>query len=483
MRKAKQATEDRPYDDPIGGGGGIFGPAMLSKLAGHPKFGPKLSDPAFKFKIQMAQKNPQMMMQDPEMMEVLQAILGVSGMGGGGEGGATEGFRSNKAAKGATSSAGNSSSEGMECEDVSDDDDEQFVPAAKGKSTTPSSSSSSSSSAKMNVDPTAGMTPEQLEAHAAKVEEEAAKARIRAQKNRSLASKERGNELYKAKQFPEAIAAYDEAIALDPTNMMFLNNKAAVHVELGECDRAIELCQQALEIGKVNRASFEDSAKVYQRIAAAHLKRGDMPAAIASYKKAQQEHGDNAIERKIKTLELEHKKLERERYINPELGLEAKERGNTCFREGRWNDAIVEYEDAIKRDPSSAPYRNNLAQTFMKMMLYNDAKREVEKAIELDKTYVKAWATKGSIESFMKEYHRAMDSYKMGLQLEPENSLCKTGLNSVLQKIDDESSSGVDQERTAHAMADPEIQVYVLLCSILFYSFIQFFIYFSHSLP
>lgn len=34
-------------------------------------------------------------------------------------------------------------------------------------------------------------------------------------------------------------------------------------------------------------------------------------------------------------------------------------------------------------------------------------------ALELDPKYVKAWAKKGDIEFFMKEYHKALDSYKM----------------------------------------------------------------------
>lgn len=33
-------------------------------------------------------------------------------------------------------------------------------------------------------------------------------------------------------------------------------------------------------------------------------------------------------------------------------------------------------------------------------------------ALELDPKYVKAWAKKGDIEFFMKEYHKALDSYK-----------------------------------------------------------------------
>lgn len=31
----------------------------------------------------------------------------------------------------------------------------------------------------------------------------------------------------------------------------------------------------------------------------------------------------------------------------------------------------------------------------------------------MDSKYVKAWAKKGDIEFFMKEYHKALDSYKM----------------------------------------------------------------------
>lgn len=34
-------------------------------------------------------------------------------------------------------------------------------------------------------------------------------------------------------------------------------------------------------------------------------------------------------------------------------------------------------------------------------------------ALQLDSKYVKAWAKKGDIEFFMKEYHKALDSYKM----------------------------------------------------------------------
>jgi stress-induced-phosphoprotein 1 len=387
-------------------GGGLFGPQMIAKLAGHPKFGPKLGDPAFMRKLQMAQSNPQLLMSDPEMMEVLQVILG--GMGGAeGEEGAEEPFR----------------------------------PSPSASSSQPQQQQQQSS--KKAPEPEPELT-----------EEERAAKQVR---DKSTAAKDRGNALYKSKQFADALTAYDEALEADPTNFMVMNNKAAVYIEMGECDTAIEVCNLIFEKARAAgvKVSYEDKAKVYQRIAAAHLKKDDVPAAIKAYGSAQMECHDKAIERKIKNLELELKKSEKLKYINPELGLAAKERGNTCFRDGDFPGAIREFEEATKRDPTNAAYHNNLAAAYLKMGVFNDAKKEVERSLELDKTYVKAWAKKGDIEFFMKEYHKSMESYKTGLVLEPDNSLCKQGLQKTMMKINE---GGADKERAAHAMADPEIQ-------------------------
>jgi hypothetical protein len=61
---------------------------------------------------------------------------------------------------------------------------------------------------------------------------------------------------------------------------------------MNECTQAVELCAQAIDAGKASRASYEDYAKVYQRMAAAHYKGGDTEAAIKAYGKAQMEKFD-----------------------------------------------------------------------------------------------------------------------------------------------------------------------------------------------
>merc|ERR1712232_1534376 len=56
-------------------------------------------------------------------------------------------------------------------------------------------------------------------------------------------------------------------------------------------------------------------------------------------------------------------------------------------------------------------------------------------ALELDPQYVKAWARKGDIEFFMKEYHKSMESYKKGLGIDSTNQACKEGLMKVNAQI------------------------------------------------
>ena len=77
----------------------------------------------------------------------------------------------------------------------------------------------------------------------------------------------------------------------------------------------------------------------------------------------------------------------------------------------------------------------------------------------LSQTFVKGWSRKAGIHFYLKEYHKAMDSYNEILKLEPENEEAKAGLDNVVHHVNAQSQSGeVDQERQARAMADPEIQ-------------------------
>jgi stress-induced-phosphoprotein 1 len=283
----------------------------------------------------------------------------------------------------------------------------------------------------------------------------------REQQKAAIRKKEEANALYKEQKFEEALASYDEAIALDPTNMLFLSNKAAVYFTVKKYDECIEACLAAVEVGKAHRASFEDRAKALTRAAKAYQKKGDLGKAIELCEQAQLESFDKATQRLMKTMELEKKKADAAAYLSDEKAEEAKGRGNDFFRDKKWVEAVREYEEAVKRAPKNAAIRNNLAAALCKIMDFTGAQRHIETALDLDPQYVKAWARKGDIEMYMKEYHKAQESYKKGLMLDSDNVACKEGLQKCLMAISygrQNMTAEEKREQAAHAMADPEIQ-------------------------
>lgn len=386
-------------------GGGLFSPAMMAQMAMDPRMKPYLNDPAVMAKIKMVQNNPSMIstiLSDPKMMEMLGLLMGQS----------EEESSSNPAP----------------------------APASATKKKEPDKS------VEVKEDWS------NLSSEERKKKETEKKARL---------AKENGNELYKAKKFDDALAAYDEAIAIDPTCMTFLLNKAAVYFAQKKYDDCVVQCKEAIEVGKEHMAPFEDRAKAYTRCAKAYQKKRDLGQAIEMCKAAQLESYSKDTQRLLKSMELEKKKKDKLDYQDPDKAEEAKQRGNAFFREKKFPEAIAEYEDAVKRAPNDAAIRNNLSAALTKIMDFNGAKTQVEKALELDPTYTKAWARKGDIEMAFKEHHKALESYKKGLELDPKNTSCKEGLVKVQQQINYGRANMTDEqkkEQAAHAMADPDIQ-------------------------
>lgn len=221
---------------------------------------------------------------------------------------------------------------------------------------------------------------------------------------------------------------------------------------------AVDSCKTGSAVGKENMASFTDRAKAYVRMGKAFEKLGDLAQAVDAYNSAMVEDRTKETVRLLKCCELELKKKKRADYLNPEMALAAKEEGNGFFREGKYTQAIDRYEEAIKRDPTCAPYHNNLGSALCKISDFQGAKRAVEKAIDIDPTYVKAYAKKGDIEVLSKELHKARESYQKGLGIDSTNAACKNGLAQVEYKLNAPATEAEMKQRQEHAMADPEIQ-------------------------
>lgn len=279
--------------------------------------------------------------------------------------------------------------------------------------------------------------------------------------------KGKGNELYKKKQFKEAIEMYDKAIEKMPDDMTYHNNKCAVLIELGpdNYDKVMEICKDLVnrryEINSANPGggSFEKVAKVLNRMASIHEKRKEFDQAIELYSKSLTEDNTRQTRNALRDCQNAKDKSEKEAYLDSGKAEEHREKGNAFFKDKDYASAKKEYDEGIKRNPKDAKMYSNRAAALTKLMAYPDALRDLDECLKLDPTFVKAYSRKGAAHFFMKEYNKALKAYADGLKLDPNNEECKAGQQQVLAKINETNRSGeVDEDQIRHAMADPEIQ-------------------------
>ncbi|GFO25980.1 stress-induced-phosphoprotein 1-like [Plakobranchus ocellatus] len=272
-------------------------------------------------------------------------------------------------------------------------------------------------------------------------------------KTKALEEKEKGNAAYKKKDFETALKHYDAAFQLDSTNITILTNKGAVYYEKGELDECIKICEKAVEIGRENHVDFKLIAKALARIGTAYLKKDDLHQALHFYNKSLAEHRVSDIVKKTHEIQALIKEKERLAYINPELSLQEKEKGNAAFKDGKYPEAIQSYTEAIRRNPDDAKLYSNRAACYTKVMEFVLALKDSEECIRLDPKFIKGYLRKGAILSAMKEPTKATNAYLKALELDPNHPEALEGYRKALMAENDDPEA-VKQK----AMSNPEVQ-------------------------
>ena len=402
----KPKEEDNPF----------FNAEAMAKLQANPTTAAFLKDPDFSNKFEFCKHNPQMMMQlmqtDPRFMTVFQVITGV---------------------------------------DLMKMQEQQFANQEKMEELKKKKEEDDKKKAEEAAEKAKKEEEDKLP------DEEKAKL---AKHRQADAEKDLGNAAYKKKDFEVAIGHYDKAIELFPSELTYYTNKGAVYFEMKDYQKCIECCDQAEAISKEGYYDFKKLGKAFARKANALFKIGEFDESINYYKKAMLEHNDFAFKEALRKVEKAKKKAEEEAYIDPAKSEEHREAGNKLFKDGDFPGAIKEYDEGLRRDPKNVKIFSNRAFAYVKLMEFPTALKDVEKGLAIDPEFIKLWIRKGSIHMGLKEYHKAIEAYDKGLKIDPENAECKEGKQKVMVAISMGASGGGadDQERMAHAMADPEIQ-------------------------
>eukprot|EP00244_Chara_vulgaris_P001184 TRINITY_DN11859_c1_g1_i2.p1 TRINITY_DN11859_c1_g1~~TRINITY_DN11859_c1_g1_i2.p1 ORF type:complete len:379 (+),score=99.31 TRINITY_DN11859_c1_g1_i2:2-1138(+) len=288
----------------------------------------------------------------------------------------------------------------------------------------------------------------------------------RENKVKAMEEKNLGNEAYKKRDFDTAIAHYSKAIELDDEEIAYLTNRAAAHFEAGNYEKCIKDCDAAVERGREIRADYKVLAKALTRKGNALVKlaktAADYVPAIQVYQKALTEHRNPDTLKKLNDAERTMKEKQQEEYYDPELAEVEREKGNEYFKKSEFPDAIKHYTEALKRNPNDHRVYSNRAACYTKLGAFPEGLKDAEKCIELDPTFVKGYSRKGTVQFFMKEYDKALETYQTGLKYSENNQEMLDGIKRCVDKINQTNRGEVTpeemKERQAKAMSDPEIQ-------------------------
>lgn len=268
---------------------------------------------------------------------------------------------------------------------------------------------------------------------------------------KALEEKEKGNTAYKNREFAAALEHYDRAIELDPSNVTFLTNKAAVYFEQGEWDKCLETCDLAVDKGRELRADFKIIAKAYARMGNVYMKQDKLAEAIKSYDHSLAEHRNPDVVKKRDEAQKKLKEMERLAYIDPEKSLEEKNKGNKLFQQGDFPGAVKQYTEAIKRNPEDAKLFSNRAACYQKLLEFNLALKDCEECIRLDPKFIKGHIRKGHALLGLKDTVKAMQAFQSAIDIDPKNAEARSGLERCVRQDDPEA-------RRKAAMHDPEVQ-------------------------
>jgi tetratricopeptide (TPR) repeat protein len=103
--------------------------------------------------------------------------------------------------------------------------------------------------------------------------------RVRSGKRKAEAYSARASWLHKLNKEDQALADYDKALSIDPTNVEFYDYRGDSLVEKGDLDAAIANYNQAIRVDPTYAAAYYSRGKVYQS-------KGDIEHARESYQAA-----------------------------------------------------------------------------------------------------------------------------------------------------------------------------------------------------
>ncbi|EAX97033.1 TPR Domain containing protein [Trichomonas vaginalis G3] len=112
------------------------------------------------------------------------------------------------------------------------------------------------------------------------------KANAANKKEQADKAKQQGNDFFAKGNYAAALGKYNEAIILDPENIIYHTNKSTALMKLEDYRGAVSAALSAISVGKKNFAGEELMWKAYMKLGTAYKALGEKDQAIQAFESA-----------------------------------------------------------------------------------------------------------------------------------------------------------------------------------------------------
>jgi tetratricopeptide (TPR) repeat protein len=109
--------------------------------------------------------------------------------------------------------------------------------------------------------------------------------------------------------------------------------------------------------------------------------------------------------------------------------------GNRLFHEGKYADAAAWFSRAIESNPNDAKMLSNRSACLAKLGNFEDALLDAERAVAIDKYFVKGYGRLGAALYGLLRYEEACRAFEQGLAMDPSNEVYRSSLSDCQVKI------------------------------------------------
>ena len=217
----------------------------------------------------------------------------------------------------------------------------------------------------------------------------------------------RGLAQMKTRRHDAALASFDKAIEIKPDFVEALANRATALLEMGRFEDALASFDQLLAIEPNHPITWNNRGNTLLALDRVEEAIRCYDTALALMPDLPEATGNR---RRV---------LDALRGSNSRVADSAYTKGVLLMREGRFQDAVVSFDEAIEIRPGFVDALSNRATALSELKRYEDALQGFDAALAIDAEHAISWNNRANTLAAMKRFEDAVGSYDRALLLSP----------------------------------------------------------------